>query len=65
MALKSSSFSISKKGSEKSGQKKAQLLKEHEKAIQRVIREAQAFTKKRKRTLDQITDHELRKSAAR
>lgn len=65
MTLKSSSFSVDKKTSTKSAEKRDALLKEHRRAIQKVLREAKTFSKDRKRALEEISDQQLRQSAAR
>ena len=64
MALKSTTLTV-QANSPSAAVSKEQLLKRHQQAIEKVIKEAKDFKEDRKRTLDQISDTKLRESAAR
>jgi len=65
MALKSSTFTVQAGSSIKADAKKKALLARHGKSVERVVADAKSFSDDRKRKLSQISDLELRESAAR
>lgn len=65
MALKSSTFAVQAGSSVMADAKKKALLARHGKSVEKVVADAKSFSDDRKRKLSQISDLELRESAAR